>query len=137
MESKMKKERWGWTYISKSGIVYDIGEISGDFNVVVDDFVDINEMFDGEAIVLAYPIDYVYGNLESDTKEIKEWLDYRIDKYEKHERVVKFYPNLTRRSDADVCYECYIGSEEKRRDNTKKIEKNRLLKIAKEIRRGK
>ena len=136
MASRMKKERWGWTYISKNGIRYDIGEISGDFNVVVDDFEDINEMFDGEAIVLSHPIDYVYGNLECDNKDIKEWLDYRIDKYEKHERVVKFYPNISKRSDADICYECYIGLEERKRENTKKIERNRLLKIANEVRKG-
>ena len=136
MESRMKKERWGWTYISKNGITYDIGEISGEFNVVVDMFEDINEMFDGEAIISSYPIDYVYGSLESDTKDIKEWLDYRIEKYEKHERTVKFYTNLTIRSDHDVRYECYIGLEEKKRDKTRKIERNRLLRIANEVRGG-
>ena len=136
MGSKLNKQRWGWEYISKNGKKYSIGEITAEFNVVVDDFDDISEMFDGEAIVLSHPIDYVYGDLVRDTIEIKEWLDNRIDKYEKHERTVKFYTNLTVRSDSNVCYECYIGAEEKKRDKTRRIERNRLLRIANEVRGG-
>ena len=136
MESTLKKEKWGWEYTSQNGNKYSIGEITAEFNVVADSFDDINDMFDYEAIVLSHPIDYVYGDLERDTKEIKEWLDYRIEKYEKHERIVKFYTNLTVRSDKNVCYECYIGTEEKKRSNTRKIERSRLLRIANEVRGG-
>ena len=137
MESKLINKPWGWEYISKNGIEYSVGEVAADFNVVVDDFNDINELFDCEAIVLAKPIDYVYGDLERDSKEIKEWLDERIETYEKHERTVKFYPNLIKRDDAGVLYECYIGSEKKQVNRGKRIVKNVMFKMAEEIKGGK
>lgn len=137
MESKLTKKPWGWEYVSKNGIEYTVGEVATDFNVVVDDFNDINELFDCEAIILAKPIDYVYGDLERDAKEIKEWLDERIETYEKYERTVRFYPNLIKRDDAGVLYECYIGSEKKQVNRGKRISKNVMLKIAEEIKGGK
>lgn len=137
MESKLINKPWGWEYISKNGIEYTVGEVTTDFNVVVDDFNDINELFDCEAIILAKPIDYVYGDLERDSKEIKEWLDERIETYEKYERTVRFYPNLIKRDDAGVLYECYIGSEKKQVNRGKRITKNIMLKIAEEIKGGK
>lgn len=133
MESKLTKKPWGWEYVSKNGIEYIVGEVTADFNVVVDDFNDINELFDCESIILAKPIDYVYGDLERDSKEIKEWLDERIETYEKYERTVRFYPNLIKRDDAGVLYECYIGSEKKQVNRGKRITKNVMLKIAEEI----
>lgn len=137
MESKLTKKPWGWGYVSKNGIEYAIGEVIADFNVIVDDFDDVNELFDGEALILAKLIDYVYGDLERDSKEIKEWLDERIDKYEEHERTVKFYTNLLSRDDTDVLYECYIGTEEKRKERTKTISKELMHIIAEEIKGGK
>ena len=137
MESKLIKQNWGWEYISKRGIKYAIGEITTEFNVVVDEFDDINELFDGEALVLAKPIDYVYGDLTSDTKSIKSWLDWRIETYEKYERTVKFYPNIMARSDHDVLYECYIGTEKKQIKRGKIISNNAMLKMAREIKGGK
>lgn len=137
MESKLINKPWGWEYVSKNGIEYTVGEVTTDFNVVVDDFNDINELFDCEAIILAKPIDYVYGDLERDAKEIKEWLDERIETYEKYERTVRFYPNLIKRDDAGVLYECYIGSEKKQVNRGKRITKNVMLKIAEEIKGGK
>ena len=137
MESKLINKPWGWEYISKNGIEYTVGEVTTDFNVVVDDFTDINELFDCEAIILAKPIDYVYGDLERDSKEIKEWSDERIETYEKYERTVRFYPNLIKRDDAGVLYECYIGSEKKQVNRGKRITKNVMLKIAEEIKGGK
>ena len=137
MKSKLTMKNWGWEYVSKNGIEYTVGEITADFNVVVDDFNDINELFDCEAIMLAKPIDYVYGDLRRDSKEIKEWLDERIETYEKHERTVKFYTNHLNRSDVDVLYECYIGTEEKKEEKTRKIEMYRMLKIAEEVKGGK
>lgn len=136
MESKLVKKSWGWEYVSKNGIEYTVGEVTAEFNVVVDEFNDINELFDGEAIVLAKPIDYVYGDLAGDSKGIKEWLDERIDRYEKYERTVKFYPNLIKRDDAGVLYECYIGSEKKQVNRGKRIDKSAMLKIAEEIKGG-
>lgn len=137
MESKLINKPWGWEYVSKNGIEYSVGEVTADFNVIVDDFNDINELFDGEAIILAKPIDYVYGDLACDSKEIKEWLDERIEKYEKYERTVKFYPNLIKRDDAGVLYECYIGTEKKKANRGKRISIGRMLEIAEEIKGGK
>lgn len=137
MESKLIKKSWGWEYVSKDGIEYSIGEVTADFNVIVDEFNDINELFDCEALILAKPIDYVYGDLKRDSKEIKSWLDERIETYEKYERTVKFYPNLIKREDAGVLYECYIGSEKKQVNRGKRIAKNVMLKMAEEIKGGK
>lgn len=137
MESKLEKKPWGWEYVSKNGIGYTVGEVTADFNVVVDEFDDINELFDSEALILAKPIDYVYGDLERDSNEIKEWLDDRIDKYEKHERTVKFYTNLLSRDDTDVLYECYIGTDWRREERVKTISKELMHIIAKEIVGGK
>lgn len=137
MESKLRKQRWGWEYVSKNGNTYSIGPVTAEFNVVVDDFEDINTLFDSEAIVHSHLVDYVYGEIESDLDGIKDWLDRRIDRYEKHERTVKFYTNHLNRNDVDVLYECYIGTEEKRRETTRKIERNRMMRIAEEVRGGK
>lgn len=137
MESKLTKKPWGWEYVSKNGIEYSVGEVTADFNVVVDDFNDINELFDCEALILAKPIDYVYGDLAGDSREIKEWLDERIEAYEKYERTVKFYPNLIKRDDARVLYECYIGTEKKKVNRGKRISIGRMLEIAEEIKGGK
>lgn len=137
MGSKLTNKPWGWEYVSKNGIAYTVGELTFEFNVVVDEFNDINELFDSEAIVLAKPIDYVYGDLERDTNEIKEWLDDRIGRYEKYERTVRFYPNLMKRDDAGVLYECYIGSEKKQVNRGKRISKESMFKIAEEIKGGK
>lgn len=136
MESKLIKKTWGWEYVSKNGIEYTVGEVTADFNVIVDDFNDINELFDCEAIILAKPIDYVYGDLERDSREIREWLDERIETYEKYERTVKFYPNLMIRNDAGVLYECYIGLEKKQINKGKRISIEKMLKIAEEIKGG-
>ena len=137
MESKLINKPWGWEYVSKNGIEYSVGEVTADFNVIVDDFNDINELFDSEAIILAKPIDYVYGDLADDSREIKEWLDERIEAYEKYERTVKFYPNLIKRDDAGVLYECYIGTEKKKVNRGKRISIGRMLDIADEIKESK
>ena len=137
MESKLRKQRWGWEYVSKNGNTYSIGPVTAEFNVVVDDFEDINKLFDSEAIVHNHLVDYVYGEIEENPDDIKRWLDWRIDKYEKYERTVKFYTNHLNRSDVDVLYECYIGTEEKKRSETRKIERNRMMKIAEAVREGK
>ena len=42
MESKLEKRPWGWEYVSKSGLEYAIGEVTVEFNVVVDLFGDID-----------------------------------------------------------------------------------------------
>lgn len=135
MESTLVRQRWGWEYTSESGLKYAIGPVTAEFNVIVDDFEDINYLFDCEALVQSHLVDYVYGDLEtrSDVSRIKEWLDWRIERYEKHERTVKFYTNYIARDDTDVLYECYIGTKEQDVKETTKITRSQMEKIAKEI----
>lgn len=137
MESKLIKKPWGWEYVSKRGNSYSVGPVTTEFNVIVDDFDDINEIFDCDALIHSHLVDYVYGNLEDDADIIKEWVDERIDRYEKHERAVRFYTNLLSRSDSDVLYECYIGVEEMKVEKRTSIAKEEMYKISREIKGGK
>lgn len=137
MESKLIKKPWGWEYISKSGLGYAIGEVTTEFNIVVDFFGDIDEIFDCNTLIESKLVDYVYGDLEEDSDCIKNWLDRRIETYEKHERTVRFYTNIIGRSDIDGLYECYIGTEEKINVEVMEITKERMYEIAKEIVGGK
>lgn len=136
MESKLIKQKWGWEYVSKNGNSYSIGPVTAEFNVIVDDFDDINELFDCEALVHAHLVDYVYGDLESDANEIKKWLDKRIERYEDHERTVKFYTNIWSRDDSDVLYECYLGLDVYKEQETVNMSKALLYRTAEEVRRG-
>lgn len=137
MESKLTRKPWGWEYVSRNGNQYSIGPVTYEFNVVVDDFDDINELFDYEALVHAHLVDYVYGDLERDTNNIKEWLDERIERYENHERTVKFYTNLLSRDDSDVLYECYLGLDIYKEVETVNMSKALLYHTAEEIKGGK
>lgn len=137
MESTLRKQRWGWEYVSKNGNSYSVGPVTMEFNVVVDDFNDINELFDYEALIHSHLVDYVYGDLETDAVIIKDWLDQRIDRYEKHERTVKFYTNLISRDDSDVLYECYLGTEMYKEQETVNMSKALLYRTAEEVKGGK
>lgn len=137
MGSQFVKKPWGWEYVSQNGIKYTVGELTAEFNVVVDEFEDIHELFDCEAIINQHLVDYVYGNIQDDPNDIKHWLDWRINRYETYERTVKFYPNLLKRDDADVLYECYIGTEKKQINRGKRISISRMLEIAEEVKGGK
>ena len=137
MESKLRKQRWGWEYVSKNGNKYSVGEVTAEFNVVVDDFDDVNTLFDCEALVHSHLVDYVYGDLERDTNEIKEWLDERIERYENHERTVKFYTNLWSRNDCDILYECYLGLDVFKKQETVNMSKELLRITAEEVKGGK
>lgn len=137
MESTLRKQAWGWEYISCNGNKYSVGPVTADFNVIVDDFDDINELFDCEALVHAHLVDYVYGDLDSDTKEIKGWLDERIERYESHERTVKFYTNLWSRDDSDILYECYLGFDIYKEPKTVNMSKALLYRTAEEVKGGK
>lgn len=137
MESRLVKQRWGWEYTSKNGNIYSIGPVTFDLNVVVDDFKDINELFDYEALVHSHLVDYVYGDLERDTTEIKEWLDERINRYEDHERTVKFYTNLWSRDDSNILYECYLGLDVYKEQETVNMSRALLYRTAEEVKGGK
>ena len=137
MESTLRKQKWGWEYVSCNGNKYSVGPVTEEFNVIVDEFNDINELFDYEALVHAHLVDYVYGDLETDADIIKEWLDERIKRYEDHERTVKFYTNLWSRNDANILYECYLGLDVYKEQETVNMSKAFLYRTAEEIKGGK
>lgn len=137
MRSTLTKKNWGWEYISSNGNKYSVGPVTAEFNVIVDDFDDINELFDYEALVHAHLVDYVYGDLEFYADAIQDWMDNRINRYELHERTVKFYTNLASRDDSDVLYECYLGTGMYMEVDTVNMSKSKLHQIAKEVREGK
>ena len=137
MESKLIKQNLGWEYVSCNGNKYSVGPVTAEFNVVVDDFEDINTLFDYEALVHAHLVDYVYGDLERDTDCIKEWLDERIERYENHERTVKFYTNLWSRDDGDILYECYLGLDVYKEQEAVNMSRALLYRTAEEVKGGK
>ena len=131
--SKLENTKSGWEYTSNSGIVYMVGEASTELNVVMDIFMDVDELFDCEALTQYAFVTYIYGDLERDTLEIQSWLDDIVDRYEQYERTVRFYINRPDRDDNDVLYECYIGTEEKNPLKTTIISQKALCKMAREI----
>lgn len=132
MESKLIRKYGAWEYTSKSGLKYTIGEITAEFNVIIDDFDDINELFDCDALVHSGLVTYVYGDLndERDREDMKGWIDAIIEVYEKHQRTVQFYNNVIGMNDENTLYECYIGTEEYKPDQVKKITKEEMIKMA-------
>ena len=137
MESTLTKKVWGWEYVSVNGNKYSVGPVTEEFNVIVDEFDDINKLFDYEALIESHLVDYVYGDLEYDSDIIKEWIDQRVDRYEKHERTVRFYTNLISRDDSDVLYECYLGTEMYKEVETVNMSKSKLYQVAEEVKGGK
>lgn len=131
--SKLEKTRSGWEYTSDMGITYMVGEVSTEFNVVIDYFMDVDELFDCEVLVKSAFVTCIYGNLERDTLEIQGYLDEVVDRYEQYDRTVKFYTNQINRNDNDVLYECYIGTEEKEPLKTTIISQTEMCKMAREI----
>lgn len=132
--SKLEKKIWGYEYTSDNNIAYEIGEISGEYNVIIDSFSDIWEMFDTNILIKDKLVDYVYGNLihgdEPEVEQIKKWLDWRIPYYEEHERTIRFYRDIVGRE--DTLYECYIGLAEEKCDQAVRISKEQLAKMAEE-----
>ena len=132
--SKLAKMAWGYEYTSDNGIAYEVGEVSGEYNVIVDNFLDICELFDGNILIKDCFVDYVYGNLingdEDDIDDIKEWLDKRITQYENHERTIRFYRDIVGRE--DTLYECYLGLAEEKREQTVRITREQLAEMAEE-----
>ena len=132
--SKLEKMAWGYEYTSNNGIAYEVGEVSGEYNVVVDNFLDVCELFDGNILIKDCLVDYVYGDLmngdEDDVNSIKEWLDKRITQYEKHERTIRFYRDIVGRE--DTLYECYLGFTEEEREQATIISRERLAEMAEE-----
>ena len=114
---KIRQLNYGYEYISDNGIAYDIGENGADFNIIIDTFVDLDEKFDKLAPYSYHLVDYVCGDPEEE--ETLEWIDERIQRYENHERTVRFY-------DKELC-ECYIGLKEEKYEVPKKLSREEFL----------
>lgn len=110
---QIRQLNYGYEYISDNGITYDIGENGGDFNIIIDTFMDFDEGFDKLGPFGFHLVDYVMGDIEED--DVLQWIDERIKRYENHERTVKFYDKRP--------YECYIGLQEKKRERPTRISK--------------
>ena len=114
---KIKQLTYGYEYVSNNGITYDIGENGADFNIIIDTFMDLDERFDKLAPYNVHLVDYVYGDIEED--DVLEWIDKRIERYENHERIVRFY-------DDKPC-ECYIGLKEEKCEHRTRLSKEEFL----------
>ena len=114
---KIVETRCGYEYISDNGIAYDIGTNGADFNIIIDTFMDLDEKFDEFSPFYFHLVDYVMGDVEEE--DVLEWIDERIERYENHERVVRFY-------DKGVC-ECYIGLKEERYEKSIRISKEEFM----------
>lgn len=132
--SALEKMPWGWQYTSLNGIKYTIGEVTGDYHAILDEFEDISEMFDGNILIEDHFVSYVHGDIVNDTEDIKEFLDWRIPRYENHERTIRFHRDIIGRPDEDVFYECYIGKNVEMHETTTKISTKMLKDMATEDR---
>ena len=116
---KVRECRCGYEYVSDNDIVYEIGENGAEFNIIIDNFRDYDE--DGEYEELhsfnSHLVDFVFGEIED--PDVIEWIDKRIERYENHERVVRFYDN-------GPC-ECYIGFKEEKPSPWKRVPKEVLF----------
>ena len=113
----VRKVRGGYEYVSNNGIVYEIGDNGADFNIIVDSFMDYDEMCDDFGPFNFHMVDYVMGEIED--PDVIEWIDERIERYENHERILEFYTG-------EFC-ECYIGLKEERHEVRKRLTKEELL----------
>ena len=114
---KIRQLNYGYEYISDNGITYDIGENGADFNIIIDTFMDLDDKFDKLAPYNYHLVDYVFGDIEE--KDVLEWIDERIERYENHERTVRFY-------DKGAC-ECYVGLKEEKYETRKRLSKEEFL----------
>ena len=127
--SKLEKKYGAWIYTSDRGHKYTIGQITEEYNVIIDEFDDIIELFDANVLVHDKLITYFYGDM--DDKDTKEYVDEIIDDYEKHHRKVQFIRDIMGRE--DTLYEVYLGTEEEKTDEVpKRISCMDMFRIAKE-----
>lgn len=110
---QIRKVRCGYEYVSDNGIVYEIGENGAEFNIIIDTFMDLDERFDELAPFPSHLVDYVYGEIED--VYVLRWIDERIERYENHERTVRFYQEQP--------YECYIGLKEEKYETKIRLSK--------------
>ena len=128
--SKLEKKYGAWIYTSDRGNKYTIGQITEEYNVIIDEFDDIIELFDANVLVHDKLITYFYGDMDDD--DIVKYVDKIIDYYEKHQRKVKFVRDIVGRE--NTLYEVYLGTEEEKEEVPKRISCMDMFRIAKEDR---
>ena len=129
--SKLEKKYGAWIYTSDRGHEYTIGQITAEYNVIIDEFGDIIDLFDTNVLVYDKLITYFYGDMDDD--DTVKYVDKIIDYYEKHQRKVKFVRDIVGRE--DTLYEVYLGTEEEKTDEVpKRISCMDMFRIAKEDR---
>lgn len=114
---KIVESRGLYEYVSDNGIVYEIGANGAEFNIIIDTFMDYDEKFVEWGPFSFRIVDYVMGEL--DDPELVEWFDERIERYENHERILRFYNH-------GLC-ECYIGFKEEMQETRKRVSKEELF----------
>lgn len=129
--SKLEKKYGALIYTSNSGHKYIIGEITSEYNVIIDEFNDIVDLFDTNILVYDKLITYFYGDMNDE--DTVEYIDEMIDNYEKHKRKVKFIRDIVGRE--NTLYEVYLGTEEEKEDEVpKRISCMDMFRFAKEDR---
>ena len=128
--SKLEKKYGAWIYTSDRGNKYTIGQITEEYNVIIDEFDDIIDLFDTNVLVYDKLITYFYGDMNDD--DTVKYVDKIIDYYEKHQRKVKFVRDVVGRE--DTLYEVYLGIEEEKEEVPKRISCMDMFRIAKEDR---
>lgn len=128
--SKLEKKYGAWIYTSDRGHEYTIGQITAEYNVIIDEFGDIIDLFDTNVLVYDKLITYFYGDM-NDGDTVK-YVDKIIDNYEKHQRKVRFVRDIVGRE--NTLYEVYLGTEEEKEEVPKRISCMDMFRIAKEDR---
>ena len=126
--SKLEKKYGAWIYTSDGGHEYTIGQITTEYNVIIDEFFDIIDLFDTNVLVYDKLITYFYGDMDDD--DTVKYVDKIIDHYEKHQRKVKFVRDIVGRE--DTLYEVYIGTEKEKERAAKRISCMDMFRMAKE-----
>lgn len=126
--SKLEKKYGAWIYTSDRGHEYTIGQITEEYNVIIDEFDDIIDLFDTNVLVYDKLITYFYGDVDDD--DTVKYVDKIIDHYEKHQRKVKFVRDIVGRE--DTLYEVYLGTEREEKGAAKRISCMDMLRFAKE-----
>lgn len=128
--SKLEKKYGAWIYTSDRGHEYTIGQITAEYNVIIDEFGDIIDLFDTNVLVYDKLITYFYGDMNDD--DTVKYVDKIIDHYEKYQRNVKFVRDIVSRE--NTLYEVYLGTEEEKEEVPKRISCMDMFRIAKEDR---
>ena len=126
--SKLEKKYGSCIYTSDRGHEYTIGQIIAEYNVIIDEFGDIIDLFDTNVLVYDKLITYFYGDMDDD--DTVKYVDKIIDYYEKHQRKVKFVRDIVGRE--NTLYEVYLGTDGEEEEAAKRISCMDMFRMAKE-----